>query len=180
MALKRIAQPGALAVSLQAARTAARVDGSSMDADLDQAIRTITDDAEFETQRALIEQEWRLTLERFPSELTLKYPPLVSVTHIRYYDLAGELQTVDPQDYDVDVDSEPGRVILRPGKAWPSVMARFDAIAVTFRCGFGPTDSFVPDGIKGYILRRIADQYGQLSASLAESAPRLLDRYRIY
>jgi len=51
---------------------------------------------------------------------------------------------------------------------------------VDCKVGYGPDHTSVPDSIKGFILRRVADQFGQLSASLAASAPRLLDGERVY
>jgi hypothetical protein len=64
MSIRLIVPPAALAVSMEAARLAARVDiaedgTSALDAEIEQAIRTYTTEAEGETGRALIEQTWR-------------------------------------------------------------------------------------------------------------------------
>lgn len=175
-----VTPPAALAVSLAAARVAARQDGPDADADLQQAVRTYTDEAEHETGRAFIEQTWRVTLNEFPLAIRLPNPPLISIVHVKFYDTAGQLQTLDPQDYMVDNVSEPGEVIPAPGKSWPATAVRKNAVEVQYTVGYGADDTTVPDGVKGFILRRIGAHYGQISESLAASAPRLLDRYRVF
>ena len=177
---KVITPPAGLPVPLASAVTAARADGAGVDGEVEQAVRTYTEEAEFETQRAIIEQKLQVTMHRFPPVIELPRPRLLSVVHVKFIDPAGQQQTLDPQDYTVDTDSEPGRLIPAPGKAWPATAARIKAVEVQYIAGYGPTHADVPDSIKGFILRRVAEQFGQLSASMAASAPRLLDAERVY
>jgi len=180
MTAKLITPAVGLAVSLEAAITAARANGAGIDSEVEQAVRTYTAEAEFETQRALINQTWRLTVDKFSPALKLERPPLVSVAHVKYLDTNGQWQTIDPQDYEADSVSEPGYIVPAPRKAWPPTADRINAVEVQYTAGYGPDHTSVPDSIKGFILRRVADQFGQLSASLAASAPRLLDGERVY
>lgn len=180
MTAKLITPAADLAVSLDAAITAARANGAGIDGEVEQAVRTYTAEAEFETQRALISQTWRLTVDRFSPALKLDRPPLISVTHVKYLDTSGQWETLDPQDYQVDNVSEPGYIVPAPGRAWPATADRINAVEVEYVAGYGPDHTSVPDSIKGFILRRVADQFGQLSASLAAGAPRLLDSERVY
>jgi uncharacterized phiE125 gp8 family phage protein len=180
MKAKMITPPAELPVTMIAAITAARADGAGLESDVEQAVRTYTDEAEFETQRAIISQTLQVKMHCFPPIIELPRPNLLSVVHVKFIDQAGQQQTLDPQDYTVDTESEPGRLVPAPGKAWPATAKRVNAVEVRYIAGYGPTHANVPDAIKGFILRRVAEQFGQLSASLAESAPHLLDGERVY
>jgi len=174
-----ITPPASLAVSLHLARAAARVDGNDMDDEISLAVRGITEEAEHSTGRAFISQTWRVTMNAFEPAIKLPYAPLQSVVHVKFYDAAGQQQTLDPQDYIADLESEPGYVVPAPGKAWPATGARIHAVEVQYVCGYGSDDTFVPDAIKSYILARIAEQFAQ-SNSPSPHLCRALDRYKVY
>lgn len=180
MTPKVITPPAQLAVPLDSAITAARANGAGLDSEVEQAVRTATAEAEFETHRAFIEQTLRLTLDRFDGPIKLPRPRLISVTHVKFIDQDGQQQTLHPQDYQVDAESEPGYIVPAPGKAWPATAARINAVEVQYVAGYGPDHASVPDSVKGFILRRVAEQFGQLSASMAASAVGLLDGEVVY
>lgn len=180
MTPKVITPPAQLAVSLDSAITAARANGAGLDAEVEQAVKTATAEAESETHRAFIEQTLRLTLDRFDGPIKLPRPRLISVVHVKFIDQAGQQQTLDPQDYQVDAESEPGYIVPAPGKAWPATALRINAVEVQYVAGYGPDHTSVPDSVKGFILRRVAEQFGQLSASMAASAVGLLDGEVVY
>jgi len=180
MTPKVIIPPAQLAVSLESAITAARANGAGLDAEVEQAVKTATAEAEFETQRAFIEQTLRLTLDRFDGPIKLPRPRLISVVHVKFIDQTGQQQELHPLDYQVDAESEPGYIVPAPGKAWPATAARINAVEVQYVAGYGPDHTSVPDSVKGFILRRVAEQFGQLSASMAGSAVRLLDGEVVY
>lgn len=185
MTTRLIVPPEALAVSMSAAREAARVDvdangTSALDAQIEQAVRTITEKAEHETGRAFITQTWRVTLDSFPDAIKLPNAPLASVTYVKYYDAAGVQQTLDPQDYQVDTVNEPGYAVPAPGRSCPATAARINAVEVQYVCGYGPTDADVPAAIKGYILAHVQQQFSPVANAKPENFDRLLDRHRVY
>lgn len=180
MSSKLITPPANTAVSLAAARAAARVDGDAMDGEILQAVQGFTDDAEFETQRALVEQRRRVTLDRFDRAIRLDRPPLLSVVHVKFFDQAGQLQILDPEDYQVDSESEPGYIVPAPGRAWPATADRINAVYVEYICGYGPDDVAVPAGIKSYILAKVAEQFAPSGSPAVAHVPRLLDGFRVY
>jgi hypothetical protein len=51
--------------------------------------------------------------------IRLPRPPALSVETIKYIDLAGEWQTLDPSLWRVDLESEPARIVPKPGAYWP-------------------------------------------------------------
>lgn len=178
MTTKLIVPPAALAVSIELARAAARIDGDHMDAELTQAIKQYTEEAEHLVGRALVNQTWRVTLDFITEAIQLDMPPIVQVDYVKFYDSAGVLQTLDPQDYVVDSVSEPGYIVPAPGKAWPATAVRVNAVEVQYVCGYGPDHTTVPSAIKGYILARVAELF--LDPKRSEHVDRNLDRYRVY
>lgn len=185
MTSRLIAPPAALAVSMDSARRAARVDvdadgTSALDADIALAVRTYTRDAEHITGRAFVTQTWRVTRDAFPDAIRLPKPPLASVVHVKFYDAAGVQQVLDPQDYMVDTESVPGYVVTAPGRAWPATAARINAVEVQYTCGYGPDDTAVPDEAKGYILACVQQQFAPQVNAKPENFERLLDGLTVY
>jgi len=180
MSLRLITPPVALAVSLDEARVTARLDGTEADVELIRVIGQHTRDAEHETGRALVQQTYRLTLDEFPAAFVLEYPPILTVEHIKFYDAAGVRQTLHPDDYLVDNESEPGEIVPAPGRAWPATQGRINAVEVQYSCGYGVDDSTVPDEIKGYILGKVAEHFAPAGTSKSEFLGGLLDRSRVY
>lgn len=173
-----IIPPAALPVSMDAARRAARVSGSALDAELADKVRGIAEEAEHLTGRAFVSQTWELTLDSFPDAIKLPHPPIASVLYVNYYDATGALQMLDPQDYLVDDKSEPGWIVPAPGRAWPATAARINAVEVQYVCGYGADDSAVPAAIKGYILGMLENAY--FPNPNAQFLARKLDRATVY
>ena len=80
---------------------------------------------------------------RAPVYLTLPYGPVQSITHVKYLDDAGVLQTWSSANYQVDTFY--GRIAPVPGAVWPSpARDRFSAVQIQFVAGFGATFSSLP------------------------------------
>lgn len=178
MSERLITPPAELAVSLVAARAAARASGTALDAELEQRARDYAEQAEHLTGRALIEQTWQVTLDGFPDAIRLPHPPLISVAHVKFYDVDGVQRTLDPQDYVVDAESEPGYLVAAPGRAWPATAARINVVEVRYVCGYGPDATSVPATIQGYILGMIENDY--FPNPNAQHLVRKLDRAAVY
>jgi hypothetical protein len=78
--------------------------------------------------------------------IDLLYPPLQSVSSVRYYDFSGTLQTVDPSAYVVSPGT-PGRIQAAYSRVWPVSRPTVDAVVITFVAGYGAA-SAVPDNVK--------------------------------
>ena len=127
---------------------------------LNRLITAARTQAEQETGRRFITQTLTMYLNGWPAErfIRIPYPPLQSATVT--YRLEGEgdydntLSTVD-----VDIVSEPGRIVLQPNESWPSGTLYTDKpIKVTYICGYGLAVA-VPENIKSAILLKISDLY---------------------
>jgi uncharacterized phiE125 gp8 family phage protein len=97
------------------------------------------------TLRQFGQATWDLFLNAFPTYggrelIELPRPPLRSVTHIKYYDQNGTLQTWDPANYIVQAPTGErcSRGIVTPayGVVWPDTQDRIGAVQIRFVCGY--------------------------------------------
>lgn len=178
MTARLIVPPAAMAVSIEAARRAARTSGTTLDAELSDKVQAYTEKAEHKTRRAFITQTWAVTLDEFPPAIKLARPPVIGILSVKFYDTAGVLQTLDPQDYQVDSVSEPGFIVPAAGRSWPATAKRINAVQVQYTCGYGPGPGDVPAAIRQYILGMVEnDYYPSAGAPFLAS---LLDRAKVY
>ncbi len=177
--LKRLGLAQA-AVSMDAARRAARADGDELDEEIQTAAEGYTEAAEHATGRAFVQQSWRAGFRAFAAEMILPKPPLMSITRLTYYDESGVQRTLDPQDYFVDADAEPAVLSPAPGRAWPTTLDRANAVEVQYVCGYGPSEASVPKPVKQYVLARIQQQFSPVSAAKEANFDRLLDPYLVF
>lgn len=100
------------------------------------------------TRRALVQQTWKYYLQDWPSgdEFELPFPPLRSVTSINYTDSDDTETEWTSTYYEVDTDSEPGRVILGYGETWPSATLHpKNPIKIEFVAGYNDDEDSPPD-----------------------------------
>lgn len=174
-----VTPPAALAVSIAAARRAARTSGTALDAELQGKVQGITEEVEHKIGRALIHQTWSVTADAFPAgAIRLPMARLVSIDHVNFYDGTGTLRTLDPQDYQADTKSEPGFVLPVFGRTWPATAPIVNAVEVQYRCGYGPDDASVPAAIKDYILGMLENHY--YPNDNVQYLARRLDRFKVY
>jgi uncharacterized phiE125 gp8 family phage protein len=180
-----ITPPAALAVLLADAKANLRIDGTDQDALITAWIEGITAHAEHLTGRSFINQTWRVTLDRFPDAIELPNPPLASIVDVAYQYVDGVVQILDPADYLVDTESEPGFIVPGHNMSWPLTYDGINTVAVQYVAGYGETHESVPNGIKLYIMATLAQQFDPAMRPEKETTQsvfteRLLDRYRVY
>lgn len=160
MALTLVTGPAVEPVSVSEAKSHLRVDISDDDTLIGTLITVARTHVEQHLRRALVTQVWDLVLDCFPGAvLRLPLPPLASVTSITYTDVDGNGGTVSAGDYLVDVDEEPGRVVLKSAATWPAVVLREAAgVRVRFSAGYGAAAD-VPEPIKQAILLLVGSLY---------------------
>lgn len=159
--------PAGEPITLAEAKTWLRVDGTDDDVLIATLIEAARAYVETFTGRALITQQWELTLDAFPNgdryvdgrlreskissipgrEIILPRAPLASVQSVKYYDTAGTLQTFSSASYFTDTRAEPGRVVLNEDYDWPETQVRPNAIIVAYTVGYG-TPSQVPQVLR--------------------------------
>jgi len=110
-------------------------------------------------QRKIITQTWKMWLDYWPGYIKVLFGDLQSVTHVKYTD-SDEIQaTLSAALYNVDVNSVPGRIILKDGEEWPSdTLSATNPIEIQFVTGYGLAVS-VPADIKNALLLTAAHFY---------------------
>lgn len=160
--LTRIAAPEKPAVSLDRAKLHLRVEHDAEDALIAGYVEAATGYCEDFQLRSYVEQQWRLTLPRFPKGgriIRLPRPPLISVDAIAYVDPDGEIITLPPTSYLVDTDSAPGRVHLGAERWPPTARGAMNAVTITYTTGYGEDDEDVPGAIQAAILLMVGSLY---------------------
>jgi uncharacterized phiE125 gp8 family phage protein len=185
MGLTQITPPTIEPVTRDEVKLQARISDPSQDARVDRFIASARAYAENRIGRQLLNATWRLTMDCFPGQwnspwgqavralrswrqycdprdfrlIMLPKPPLVSVTNVKYYDIAGTLQTLDPSQYVVDTFGEPGRLQLKAYTSWPVTQDRVSAVQIDFVAGYGARPDNVPADIKHAIETIAAHAY---------------------
>lgn len=128
-------------------------------------ITAARDRAEIATNRQMITATWDLVLDVFPDcgYIELPKPPLQSVTHVKYTDTAGDLQTWAASNYDVQAPDGPraarGRIALSYGKTWPSTYGEIGDVQIRFVCGYGTAAADVPELLRAAMLLDLGTLY---------------------
>lgn len=170
-------------VSLAEARTYLRVDSDFTQEDglISGLIRAARMFAESYCGRSLITQSWRLTLDSFPGPslmgvpygvtysipghaITLERGTVQSITSITYLN-AGVWSTMAPANYVAELSGNPARITPVFGQIWPVISTpQIGNVRVDYTAGYGDTAAQVPDGIKNWMMIRLATLYGNREA----------------
>lgn len=164
---KVVTAPLELPVTVVEAREHLKESSTSRDAEILRLIYAATDFAEQYTGRALVTQTLDHFVERFPYGTTLSLPfsPVVSVTSLKYRDVANVEQTWASSNYEVDSDEWDPRLVLAYGIDWPDTYERHDAVTVRYVAGYGNAAK-VPYSIVTAILFHIEAHYDRDERSM--------------
>lgn len=91
----------------------------------------------------------------FPPEITIRKPPVASITSIKYYDTGGVLRTLAASEYEVDLadPDAPARIQPAYSRTWPSTRGQlYEVVVVRFVAGYGLTPDTVPAEIRHLLL----------------------------
>lgn len=159
-ALTQTVAPTEQPITLQAAKDHLRIETADEDGSIKGMMLAARRFCELSTGRQFVTATWTLKLDAFPATDTIlvPLPPLQSVTSITYIDTAGSTQTLATSVYDVDTDSEPGRISLAYNQSWESTRSDKNAVIVTFVAGYGAATA-VPADLKAVIQLVLADLY---------------------
>ncbi len=140
--LKLVTAPSSQAITLADAKKQVEIASSIdyHDEHLTRCIKAATQQAQIHAGRQILTATYRLTLDDFPSDrISLPMPPLIAVTHIKYYDANGTEQTLATTVYKALTDCEPGQIVLKHGQDWPTVYDEPGSVAITYTAGEAAT-----------------------------------------
>ena len=148
---------------------------------IDLLIDSATSAVEIWLRRKLITQTLTVTFDVFPrnglsginvdpfwgpffginSDGTIELPcnPVQSVEEIRYVDENNDSQILAADQYFVDVQSEPARIVPAFEKLFPQTVNQINSLSIDIKSGYGNNAADVPAEIRVVILKLIADDY---------------------
>lgn len=114
---------------------------------------------------ALIDQTWEQAIDGTPSAwyVELLRGPLLSVTSVKWYDLADAEQTLNASNYVVDVAGN--RIFLSQTGEWPGSTRPRRSMLITFKAGFGTTADSVPWDLRLAVLMLAAHYWERPEAA---------------
>ncbi|TIW40787.1 MAG: hypothetical protein E5V61_27450 [Mesorhizobium sp.] len=120
--------------------------------------------------RALITQQWKLTLDCFPGEIVVPLPPVQSVDEITYLDPAGDEQTLATDQYAVlgVAGSSRARIVPAYGKAWPATRDFPESVTVSFTAGYGDDEESVPEPLRAAILLHVGHLFENRESTIVD------------
>lgn len=149
-----IIAPDTVPVTVAEVKEHLKIDGSTEDTLIGTYITAAREWCEGYQWRKYITQTRELVLEDWPrgDHIIVPNGQLQSITSVKYKDADGDETTLAvDDDYIVDSDSEPGKVVLAYGETWPSgTLYPTGAIRVRYVCGYGDADD-VPEMVKAAI-----------------------------
>ena len=186
MALRRILDAASEPVSVSEVRAHLRIVSTAEDAQLEAFITAARMQCENELGRSLITQTWQKTIDYFPPEIELSYPPVIAVSEVQYLDDAGVATVLAPASYALDNASEPGWLVPAYSYDWPTTQDAMNAVSITYTAGYGGADD-VPLGIKQWIMMAVGSMYENRESSAQGAAATqmlpfvagLLDPFRV-
>ncbi len=164
MTLTLVTPPATLPLSVPEMKLHARIDVTDDDTLVSGFIKAATerlDGRDGSLGICLITQTWKLSLDSFPSEISIPLRPCQSIDAITYLDGNGTLQTLAAPSYRVTgIGSIDGaRIAPAYGTSWPATLPVADAVSITFTAGFGSTSASIPEPLRLAVAMRAAHLY---------------------
>lgn len=169
-----ISPPAIEPVSLAQARDFLRLQASEEDELLGTLITAARLMVEAASGRMLVDQSWRLVLDRWPAggELRLPLSPVSRIVQARVYDAGGLAQIVAPSSLALVEGTDPPAIAIRG--ALPVPGRDRAAIEIDVVAGFGATQDLVPSPLRQAVLRlacRWFEHRGDLASRDAAHLP---------
>lgn len=170
MTLFRTVEPAAEPVTVADAKAHLRLSHAGEDELIAGLIRAAREEVERGTGMALIEQGWRLTLDRWPDgdHVALLRHPVREILAVTVFGSEGEGSVIDPGTYAADLVSRPARLHFRDR---PRPERAMNGIEIDFTAGFGEAGTDVPDLLKRAMLTLVAHWYEFRAAYGAADQP---------
>lgn len=139
--------------------------------------------------RCLEEQTWEQSFDRFARCMRLPLAPMIEIVSVKYDDVNGVEQTVDPSKYEIlNEDAGPYVRFVR-SYGFPGVDINVPSVRISYKAGYargGDNLSTVPPAIRHAMLLMVGHWYenrglvviGQIPSGLPMAADALLAPFR--
>jgi uncharacterized phiE125 gp8 family phage protein len=110
--------------------------------------------------RVFVNQTWEYLSDKLPI-MPLSFPvvPLSEITSITLKDKNDVVTVIEPVNYIIDTDSEPGRIGFKEGISWPNIdLHPFNGVRIEATCGYGTADK-TPEIKKQAIMLLVGHLY---------------------
>jgi uncharacterized phiE125 gp8 family phage protein len=169
-----ISPPAIEPVSLVQARDFLRLDATDEDELLGMLVTASRLMVEAASGRMLIDQSWRLVLDRWPvgGELRLPLSPVQRIIAARVYDAAGNAQIVAASSLVLIKGMDPPVIAVSGSVPIPG--REREAVEIDVVAGFGATPDLVPSPLRQAVLRlacRWFEQRGDVASRDAAQLP---------
>lgn len=170
MTLFRTSGPDVEPVTLADAKAELRIDHDSEDDLLTGLIRAAREEVERTTGLAMIEQGWRLALDRIPSSgfVLLRRGPVREITAVTAYGTDGEAFVLVASTYQFDPLSRPARLHFDTP---PTDLRVLNGIEIDFTAGYGEAATDVPDLLKRAVQMLVSHWFEFRASYGADSQP---------
>jgi uncharacterized phiE125 gp8 family phage protein len=176
-----ITAPTAAVISATDVKTALGISGTTQDGIINAALATVIGQLDPATGgwlgRALRPQTWELRLHGFPNRgIQLPFPPLISVTSLKYDDTSGVEQTlVENTGFRVLGIGTKGKQVVAPlyNQIWPNARSDAESVRIRFQSGYAATP---PDTLPAAITHAICLGVRMLLSDTAQNLYVSLDR----
>jgi len=162
-------------VTLEELKANSNITTTADDEFLATLIQAATDYTEQLTGRILVPRTVDFKCDAFPAwdeaPIRLPFPPLISITSVKYYDSADTLQTWDASKYEIDAKPEYGGLLYPiKGEGWPAERAFRDSVQIEYIAGYDPLSTTnnadrVPRPLKQAIIMLASHLYENREAT---------------
>lgn len=116
----------------------------------------------------LMEQTWRLVLDRWPRDRVVRLPlwPVIAVDAVRVHD-GTSLAPLDPALATLDAAGDPARLLVDPGAPEPA--RAVGGIEIVLRAGFGAAPAAVPEPLVQAIRLLVGRWFEHRGDALADA-----------
>ena len=161
IAYELITPPAVEAVRLELQKTHSKIDHADDDVLVDSYIKTARAHLEGTYNICCITQTWKMYLDRFPDEITIRKRPVQSITSVKYLDQDGVEQTLNQNVYQSNLHGFLARITPTFGqRTWPPVKTgTYNAVIVEFIAGFGDDPEEVSSNIIAALMLHAGTLY---------------------
>ncbi|HEX8167786.1 MAG TPA: head-tail connector protein [Beijerinckiaceae bacterium] len=165
-----IAGPAVEPVTLAEMRAYLRLDDNAEDDLVTALVKAARLLVEAACGRQLVEQTWRLMLDRWPCGRVVRLPlsPLIRVERLRVFDAAGTPADLASAFYRAEAASDPPRVAVSATAPESGVAA--EGIHLDVAVGFGPAAADVPAPLAQAVRLLVARWFENRGDALADTA----------